>query len=503
MSGTTMKSVPVRLVPLGVALILLSGAPGAVAQSYLGDVGYTALQRLLGAAIPTGAGVNVMQIEASLVSSTDPGYPIYAPDVSSPMFAGKSFSFPGAPSTTVSSHATSVGGIFYGADSIASGITSIAVYNAADWLQGIDTASAAAPVNGSRVANDSWVGSGGTAADTGIILRLVDRETQLDQLIQVVGMPYDSSPLLASAYNVISVGETAGLNSYGTQAVDSVYVAGRSAPDIVAPMSTTSDATPVVAAAAALLVGVAHTAGAALSTGSTYVSGVGTLYDAEQAVTIKAALMAGADRVTNNASTTANITDYGTNGHLTGNGLDDRYGAGQLDVLNSYQIIAAGEQHSMEGGSISGGYIRAQGFDYVAAFGGSGGSNTTATYKFNATANSELAACLTWNIGVANNATLATTLHHLALELYDVTTHSVVASSASGVDNTQNLWVNLVAGDSYDMLVQSNESGNFSWPYALAWNITPAPVPLPATGWLLLSALGSVGLLARGAQVRG
>jgi len=60
---------------------------------YKNDIGYIDLQTLLGANTPTGAGVNVLQIEASSVAITDPTYPIYSPDINDPAFAGKTFSF--------------------------------------------------------------------------------------------------------------------------------------------------------------------------------------------------------------------------------------------------------------------------------------------------------------------------------------------------------------------------------------------------------------------------
>ena len=460
---------------------------------YKTDIGYTDLQTLLGANTPNGAGVNVLHIEASSVGVTDPTYPIYSPNVNDPIFTGKSITFPSVASTTVSGHANWVGGIFYGNTSMANGITNITSYEANAWLSSIAFSSVSAPFNGSRIANDSWVGSDDT--QSGLILRLTDRETQLTDLIQVVGMANSQStnPLLSSAYNVIAVGRTDGGAAYGSSQVDSVYVSGRTRPDLVTPETLTSASTPEVSATAALLVQTGHNAGLNLSKESNTITGVGIVYNAERAVTIKAALMAGADRVTNNTSTTANIYDYGTNGHLSNNGLDDRFGAGQVNVLHSYQIISGGEQNSLEDGGSNNGNISLNGFDYDSAFGGGLGSNKTATYKFNATTDSTLTASLVWNIGVANNASLATTLHHLNLELFDVSTNSSKALSASTIDNTQNIWTQLVTGHNYELLVKSGEATNFSWNYALAWHINPTspptPAPIPNALYLFGSAL--------------
>ena len=481
----------------------LTWVPVAFAD-YKTDIGYTDLQNLLGSNTPTGANVKITQVEASLVGSTDATYPIYAPDITDAQFSGKTFSFPGTASFSPSGHASGVGSLLYGNNAIASGITNITSYEANGWLSSIATNVISAPVNGSRIANHSWVGNGGTAADTGIILRVADREVQLNEFIQVVGMSNGpgSNPLLGSAYNVIAVGRTDGGQDFGSDAVsgDAFYVAGRARPDVVAPQTTTSSATPIVSAVAALLVETGHTGATTLSKSSTNIAGVGTVYNADRAETIKAALMAGADRATNNGITVANITDYRSAGHQTANGLDDRFGAGQVNALHSYQIIAAGEQNSQEDGGVNAGAIAQNGFDYDASFGGASESNKTATYKFSASADSNLSASLVWNIGVANNGNLTTTLHNLNLELFDETTQTTSAFSNSTLDNTENIWANLVTGHNYQLLVKSGEAGNFSWDYSLAWHtgdINTAPVPLPGALYLFGSAIAGLGFAGR------
>ncbi|MCK9607330.1 MAG: VPLPA-CTERM sorting domain-containing protein [Methylomonas sp.] len=472
-----------------------------VFADYKNDIGYGDLQSLLGAGTPSGAGVNVIQAEASTVLNTDGNFPIYAPDPNHAQFADDTFLFPGTASTSPSSHATGVGALFYGSNAMAHGIDTITSYEVNDWISSLynPNGTVAQPVNGSRIANHSWVGTGNTPTDTGNILRLVDRQVQLNEFIQVVGVANGTSnnPLLGSAYNVIAVGRTDGNQDKGSDAVDSVYVAGRTRPDLVAPETTTSAATPLVSAAAALLVETGHNAAATLSNGSTGITGVGTVYNAERSETVKAALMAGADRATDNSSTTANITDYRRNGHASDNGLDDRFGAGQLNILHSYQIIAGGEQDSLEDGGS--GLIGTSGFDYDAAFGGRQNSNNIATYTFDATETLNFTASLVWNLGVSNNSNLTTTLYNLDLELFDVTTQSTAASSAGTLDNTENLWLTLTMGHSYELLVKSAESSNFSWDYSLAWYMgaQAAPVPLPAAFYLFASGLAGLGFTAR------
>jgi hypothetical protein len=164
--------------------------------------------------------------------------------------------------------------------------------------------------------------------------------------------------------------------------------------------------------------------------------------------------------------------------------------------LHSYQIIAAGEQNSLQDGGS--GLIGEFGFDYDANFGGSAGSNAIASYQFEADTDLNLTASLVWNLGVSSNSGLTTTLHNLDLELFDVTTQTVAAFSSSVFDNTENLWLSLAMGHSYQLLVKSGEAGNFSWDYSLAWHMSQtAPVPLPGAAWLFGSVLVGLGFAGR------
>jgi len=478
---------------LPLSLALIAATPTALAD-YKDDLGYTALVEELGSAMPTGAQVKVTQAEAS----TSTTRLIYAPDTANTDFAGKTFTFPGTPSTGVSSHATGVGRLFYGNASMAPGIKDVSSYEAIEWIQTLFSGSGAATTAGSRIANHSWVGNGASATDSGTLLRLVDRQVERNEYLQVVGMANGagSNPLLGSAYNVIAVGRSDGVHDRGSDSVDSVYTAGRTRPDLVAPQSTTSNATPLVSAAAALLVETGHNGALRISKGATRIPGLGTVYNAERSETVKAALMAGAERETANTSTFADLTDYRSSGHETANGLDNRFGAGQVNVYNSYHIVAGGEQDSLEDGGVG---IAPHGFDYDPAFGGASGSNDTATYRFTADSDRKLSASLAWNLGISNDDAMTVTRHNLDLALFDVTNQSTVAVSASAVDNTENLWVQLFGGHQYELRVTRADAAAFSWDYALAWRMAPAtePVPVPGALWLFGSAIVAVGALAR------
>jgi hypothetical protein len=440
-------------------------------------------------------------VEVSSVVATDPNYPVFAPDPNAGTFASKTFSYPGltcasppcVPSA-FSGHAMGSGNVFYGDNvSIAQGINDIHSYEVNQWINAIYVPGPNGLIlNASRtdrrIANHSWTGNGNNLQQTGQILRIVDRQVDVNEYMQVAAA---GAPLLGNAFNAIAVGVTSG-TVQSSIAIDSVYTAGRTGPDLVAPAANLSAATPVVSATAALLVQTGHQH-PELSLGSRSITGVGIVYDAERAETIKAALMAGADRQTHNSSGFGDIIDYRSNGHQTDNGLDDRYGAGQVDILNSYHIIAGGEQDSLQDGG--NGQIDLSGFDYDASFGGSPGSNASASYEFTASADETISAALVWNLSVSDDSAMTTTLHHLGLALRDVTDNTVVASSESLSDNTQNLYVpGLIGGHDYQLQVASLEPNGYRWDYSLAWNrsITATPVPLPAAFWLFGSALVSV-----------
>ncbi|MBI3546137.1 MAG: VPLPA-CTERM sorting domain-containing protein [Gammaproteobacteria bacterium] len=483
----------------------------ASSADYRNDIGYTALQSELGASLPNGAGVRLSHVEAA----ADNPPTIYLPDPNNAQFLGKTITDKsGLSSGVYSGHATGVGAIFYGNSySMTPGINLIDAYLAdnwlgADYLRGMgDTRKPL--ISSSRVANHSWIGSTDNAATDADILRRVDWVVARDEFIQVVGVNNGvgaNSPLLSSAYNVIAVGRSDGQHTTGSPSLDSTYTAGRVRPDIVAPMPTTSEATPVVASAAALLVNVGHNnpnLSTDLNTQSTTNRNGDVIYNAERSEVVKAALMAGADRQTNNTSS-ANIVDYRLDpANQTANGLDKRFGAGQINIFNSYHMLAAGEQNSAEDGGAAAGLINARGFDYDPHFGGAGGSNNTAQYKFSTPLGlSKLTAALVWNIKIAEGAgpafSGAATLFDLDLLLYDISggIPLLLADSSSSTENTENIWTSLAPNRNYLLEVVPGKSQvAFDGDYALAWNLTS--VPIPAALPLLFSGLGGLFLVAR------
>ncbi len=476
--------------PASVTALLAAGlalTSTIATADYRSDIGYTKLQQDLGGSIPNGAGVVVSQVEGTqLVNGQD----AWMPDITNSEFVGKTIvNASGAPAGLYSGHATPVGRAFYGTvTSMAPAITNISAYSAAGWvgsglLNTIAGSGGPRPqISTSRINNQSWVGSTVTA-DT-YVLRRTDWLVETDEFIHVVGVNNGSGgsateALMASAYNVIAVGVSSGLNAAGSVALDTVYTAGRTRPDIVAPASGTSTATPYVASAAALLVDLGHN-NSGLSLGSmTNRAGV-LVRNAERSEVIKAALMAGADRVTHNsAPNPTNLALYrDTAPNPTVNGLDKRYGAGQLNIRNSYWIIAGGEQNSTEDGN-GAANVSSRGFDYDPGFGGNNGTNTTATYPLPIqTYPRLLTASLVWNLDIAgssdnpnNNFDITATLRDMNVSLIDLGNgNAVVTSSASTIENTENLWVVIPANAQYALRVTKTGS-NFNWDYGLAWQL--------------------------------
>lgn len=447
------------------------------------DLGYTSLVSLLGAATPDGTGVAVMHVEAGIN---------FVPDLSNSDLVGKTIAdFSSIPSAASSSHATGVGVRFYGNTvSLVSGVDDIGVYSVNafifEYLNFNNLPVAAPEAVNRRVGNHSYVGGNLTDINgdpvptaTSEILRRLDWVISEDEFIHIAapnnGTGIQELPLSTTAFNVITVGRADGSHLMSVTALDTVYIANRTAIHLVVPESTTSNSAPFGASAASLLVNAADT-NPLWSDGNTTNRAGAAINNAGRSEIIKASLMAGASRLTVNSVAAGDIRDYRVDGvNQTVNGLDRRYGAGQVNVFNSYQILAAGEQSSNQDGAA--GIVGYTGFDYDPNFGGASGSNSTAEYDLGtASGNQFFAASLVWNLDVtgpsgpsAFNATAVR--RNLDLQLIDTTGGGsvVVASSLSTVDNTENIWLELVAGRDYRLRV-TRAGGNINWDYGLAWH---------------------------------
>lgn len=493
-------------------------------------IGFPELQAQLGGSIPTGNGIGVQHVEAPVANGTLAGN--YMPDTSLSEFAGKTFTNftldagMTQGSSGSSNHARGVAYNFYGNTlSIAPGISSVDVYEANHWMGFNVNGSSATPqasgflntlnpqgalpdTTSARIANHSWAGEFSSSTTNAEVLRRLDYVVERDDFLNIVGVRNSGNDrsLLKAAFNEISVGVTDGDHVVSTPGVDGVYTSGRVAPNLVAPGlnvlntgTTTSLATPMVSAVGALLLETAQDG--SLSNGS-IVNRTRAIYHAETSEVIKAVLMAGADRTVDNLIG-ADLTDYAID---TSNNLDLDYGAGQVNVYHSYNILAAGE-HDSDQDSGDSADIGTLGWDYDDSFGGES-SNDRGSYFFTAANTGDvIQATLAWNIAVSgfSSAAANTTLHDLNLMLVDVTNNQVLtalgASSLSSDQNTENIYFDgLVAGNRYEIRVEAaSGQPTFDWDYGLAWRIDSwriQEVPEPSS--VTVSFLGALSIFALG-----
>ena len=283
----------------------------------------------------------------------------------------------------------------------------------------------------------------------------------------------------ATAYN----GITAGATGPGAQTATGPTADGRSKPDIVAPAGETSNAAPQVSGAAAILVqaGARGDGGAATAAGS------------QDFRVIKALLLNGATKPSDWA-------------HTATTPLDPRYGAGVLNIFNSYVELAAGK-HSFvanTANTINGAHPPLAstsakepsnaGWDFATLT-----SPTLADsvnhYAFTVTTPSAFTATLDWER--QNNES---TINNLDLYLYNAVTGAPVDSSVSTIDNVEHLYdPNLPAGQ-YDLEVLKHGASTVSAAelYGLAYNFAATPEP----GSALLLAGGAGSLFVRRRRLR-
>lgn len=321
------------------AALVLFCSQQARAGFYIDDVGLTRLRAELGAAMPTGVGIRASQVEAELDSISHS----YAPAEAN--FPGKTFSYKSG-TYTPSWHATYVGTFLYGTWGAASGISTINNYAATSpgiplsWMGTgflrTGDGSRAPNVEVSRIQNHSWIGDIIGDPDTNIeILRRLDYAISRDGFLATVGMSNDPAsiepPLLGSSYNALAVGRTDGIHSHGYTTLDG---AGRVRPDIVSPISpamqATSYATPFVGSLGAVLLQTADN-NSLLANART------------NSEVMKAILMAGATK-----------KDVAAWNRTTTSPLDLTYGAGQVNIYNSYHILTGGEHAASTNANLPG-----------------------------------------------------------------------------------------------------------------------------------------------------
>ena len=258
---------------------------------------------------------------------------------------------------------------------------------------------------------------------------------------------------VATCYNGIGVAAYGGSSSFGPT-LDN----GRAKPDITAPAGVTSFSTPQVAGAAAVLIQAGLRG-----------DGGGDTNSAADIRTVKAFLLNGAIKPadwTNNAPSP----------------LDTRYGAGVLNVFNSYQqlvggkhgyivstTVSAGGAHPPTGATGTVGVLSGWDFNTNSSSATTDGVNH---YYFNVTNGASNApftvtATLAWNRQQSQSG-----INNLDLFLYDTANSNLVACSTSLVDNVEHIFIPCLPQGRYDLQVWKAGGLNtvsFSETYAMAW----------------------------------
>lgn len=272
----------------------------------------------------------------------------------------------------------------------------------------------------------------------------------------VVGSANSGSipPGWAPSFNSIAVGRSDGAHGDG---LTTTYGVGRVAVDVVAPEPITSSATPVVAGAVAILQDAAD--------GS----------DAARSEVIRATIMAGATKGTDDIN--------GTWTRSQTQPLDSTFGAGELDIFNSYNIQQAGEFDG--GNSVANAAVLAipNGWDYEEEL----ATNGERFYEFSVGPDQileNLSIVLTWNLNVVDSDNrpnsfvpndLSQQLADLNLELRD-SAGDLIDQSISSVDNVEHIFIpedSPLCEGSY--LLKVSNSNLLATDFGLAWRGTLSP----------------------------
>lgn len=411
-----------------------------------------------------GSGVKVLQAEASGSASDWQANPSVA--------GGMAFTYRDADGFTnrfpnllgaESGHADAVAGLYF---QMAPGARS----DNCEAMYFYSQVSALAASFSDPIANQSFTfGSLPASIQSALDLKYDNYASQYNMLFISAANNGGSVCAPATSYNGIAVGAYGGSSSVGPT-IDN----GRAKPDLTAPASATSFSTPLVTGAAALLRQAA-------------LRGDGGSTCAADMRVIKALLLNGAVKP----------ADW-TN--LAPSPLDVRYGAGVLNVLNSYKQLAGGQcsgvgpvMSATNGAAVVVGGVyparRLSGWD-LSTNSSTLTSNGVMHYCFtitNAASSSPFTATATL---VWNRQPSMTAINNLDLLLVNADSGALMACSTSHVDNVQHIYVPQLSPGRYDLqvvkhggaFVSANET------YALAFEFFSMPLNIqPVAGGTLLS----------------
>jgi hypothetical protein len=439
-------------------MLVVTACASVVTQAgWREDIGLDRLQARLGKTTPTGAAVSVSQVEMCVQGSD------YVPDRRNGSFVGKSINVRSGDGG-FSTHATTVSQYYFGVGSSpALGIRSADIYEANGWINSILRVSSGLEPGAEprQIENHSWVGSLGTTVMDADALRRVDFLVQRDGVLIAAGLNNGSTTpvprLVCSAYNIVTVGLTNGDASRGATSIEGN---GRVKPDLVAPLSATSWATPVVAASGALLLEAEDEAGALADLP------VLRLRPA-RALLAKALLMGGATK-TEWRDWRKGLATPCTDGSVP---LDYRYGAGELNIDNSYRILSAG-RHAASQSVV----VPTTGWDYGHAV-----ESRPQRYFFEVTSGRRVVRAsilAVWNrrieVSAGTPLKFKATLPNIDLRLCSAAGFvpaSIIDASTSRVDNVEHLYFTDLAAGRYAIDVQTDQESD----YCLTWDVEFAP----------------------------
>jgi hypothetical protein len=381
---------------------------------------------------------------------------------------GSTTNFPNTLSSE-SGHADSVGGIFYGiSGGVATNVANVDNYDANYFVQVRSILSnilVSLPSGNidDPVVNQSFIFSDATTNEQQAMDSAYDNyAAQYNTLfVSAVGNGGPVNPP-ATCYNGIGVAAYGGSSSIGPT-LDN----GRAKPDITAPASETSFSTPQVSGAAALLIQAGLRG-----------DGGGDTNSATDIQTIKALLLNGAVKP----------SDWTNNFPSP---LDARYGAGVLNVFNSYEQLAGGKNgyivstsvttnspHPPTGDTGTVSVLSGWDFDTNSSSATTDGVNH---YYFDVTNGIMFTATATL---VWNRHRHETDINNLYLFLYDALSSNLVACSTSRVDNVEHLWLPQLPPSRYDLQVlkKGGVTVTAAEPYALAFAFASTTLNLTSSG---------------------
>jgi hypothetical protein len=375
---------------------------------------------------------------------------------------GSATNFPNGFSSE-SGHADQVAQIFYGVTGVATNVAHVDNIEANDFYTNY-IANFSLPSIGDRIVNQSFTFGALSTNDQQSVDSQYDNYAVQNKILFVSAVnnfgtvPPNSINVCApgTSYNCIGVGAYANSTYYNSlgPTIDN----GRCKPDITALSGATSFSTPQVSGAAAILLQAGLRGDGGSDTNS-----------AADLRTIKALLLNGA------------VKPIGWT-NVPPQPLDTNYGAGVLNILNSYEQLAGGKNNFISATTFSTGNAHPPD-------GASGtisnlsawdlNTNTSSSsldsvnhYYFNAgnttnfNSNFILTATLVWNRHKNKTA-----INNLDLFLFNAANSDLIASSTSLVDNVEHIFLPRLASGRYDLQVWKAGGAFVSAgeTYALAW----------------------------------